>query len=59
MTRRKWTRLRRQRPELFRNIQENAAFEKISKTDWKKIRLYSRAETIAALTAHQLKESCE
>lgn len=54
MTRKKWTRLRRQRPELFRNIVENAAFESISDKDWRTIRKYSRREVIANLTAYQL-----
>ena len=53
MTRRKWTRLRRQRPELFAEVAP-CAWEILSAHDLNIIRRYSRAETIACLTAHLL-----
>lgn len=60
MTRRKWIRLRRQRPDLFNHplFKWNTgkfAYERLSIHDWGVIRKYSKGECISRITAYLLK----
>lgn len=57
MTRRKWVKLRRDRPELFGPFRYGGAFEKFTKPDWNRIRKYSKRGVVAILTAYALRNS--
>lgn len=54
MTRKKWNRLRKRRPELFTMVTEDRAWERFSKTLRKRLARYSTRETVAKLTAFML-----
>jgi len=57
MTRRKWTKLRRQRPELFRMpgaVLRWWSWETLSANDLKMVKGLSKAEVVAGFTAYIL-----
>lgn len=59
MTRRKWIKLRRDMPELFKGFEQDQPWEVLTPAQVRKIRQYSKRDVIGILSAFRLSHAGE